>query len=204
MKLLGISGSNREGGNSYSLLSTALERAPDVDARVLQVASLSIKPCELCFGKCAQSPYACVIRDDLETVLDEMRSADGVVIACPFYFYVPSRFQALLERISCLDYFTLKNHGEGHSPVVGKPCGLVSVSASGSTFNVSQILHHLQEFALMLGMRVVTRPLWPYIGVPASSGGMDAGAVLQEKGSVAQVSELVDALVTEVRSGGRA
>jgi len=121
-----------------------------------------LKPCEVCFEQCAQNPYTCIIKDDLGFLFQEMKSADGIVIACPFYFYVPSKFQAFLERLSCLDYFTEERHGKGLSPLAGKPCLLIAVSVSGSGFNAFQLLHHLQEFALMLGMQPINITRWAF------------------------------------------
>ena len=156
MKILGISGSNRKDGNSYLLLKEMFKDVLPIEAKIVQVAELNIKPCELCFESCAQKPFSCVIEDDFRVVFEEMKSADGIVIACPFYFYVPSKFQAFMERTSCLDYFTEERHGKRLSLLKGKSCVLMAVSASGSSFNAFQILHHLQEFALMLGMRPIT------------------------------------------------
>ncbi|MGQ9530596.1 MAG: flavodoxin family protein, partial [Candidatus Bathycorpusculaceae bacterium] len=153
MKILGISGSNRKDGNSYFLLKEMLESVSSVETKIVQVGELDIKPCELCFESCSMKPFECVIKDDFGLLFDEMKSADGIIFACPFYFYVPSKFQSFLEKISCLDYFTQKNHGDGHNPLIGKQCLLIVVSASGSSFNAFQLLHHLQEFALMFRMK---------------------------------------------------
>jgi len=139
-----------------------------------------------------------VIEDDFKVLFEEMKSADGIVISCPFYFYVPSKFQAFMERTSCLDYFTEERHGRGLSPLNGKSCALMAVSASGSGFNAFQILHHLQEFVLMLGMRPVTTNTWPFIGFSARSGEIEKGAILKEKEAIKQAKELLKLLVGEI------
>ena len=148
MKILDLAGSNRKDGNSYLLLREMFQDLADVETRIVQVAELNIRPCELCFELCAQKPFACVLEDDFKLLLAEMKSADGLIIACPFYFYVPAKFQPVLERLSSLDAFTEERHGQGLSPLAGKPCALIVVSASGSSFNAFQMLHHLQEFKL--------------------------------------------------------
>lgn len=201
MKILGIVGSNRKNGNSYLLLKEAFQDLSDVDTRIIQVAELNIRPCELCFELCAQKPLACVIEDGFAVLLEEMKSADGIIIACPFYFYVPSRFQPVLERLSCLDYFTEERHGKGVSPLARKLCALICVSASGSSFNAFQILHHLQEFALMLRMRVVAVSQWPFIGLAAKSGEIEKGAILTETEAIEQARELAKSLVREIGLG---
>jgi multimeric flavodoxin WrbA len=200
VRILGVSGSNRKDGNSYLLLKEMFRDASSVETKIVQLAELSIKPCELCFNQCAREPFGCVIEDDFKRLLEEMRSADAVVIACPFYFYIPSKFQAFIERVSCVDYFTEERHGRGLSPLNGKWCALVAVSASGSSFNASQILHHLQEFALMLGMRLVTVDTWPFIGLSVKSGGIERGAVLKEEESIQRVKELLKLTIGKLES----
>jgi len=198
MRILGISGSNRKNGNSYLLLKEMLQDGPSIEKKIIQVAELNIKPCELCFESCSVKPFECVIEDDFNVLFTEMKSADGIIFACPFYFYVPSKFQAFLERLSCIDYFTQEKHGDGHNPLVGKPCLLITVSASGSSFNAFQILHHLQEFALMLRMRPVTSNSWPFIGFSAKSGDIEKGAILRETEVMEQAKELLKLLLKKM------
>ncbi|MGQ9596606.1 MAG: flavodoxin family protein [Thermoproteota archaeon] len=195
MRILGVSGSNRMDGNSYLLLKEMFRDTSCVETRIVQLAELSIKPCELCFDQCAREPFGCVLEDDFKRLFREMESADAVVIACPFYFYVPSKFQAFVERMSCLDYFTEERHGKGLSPLKGKWCALIAVSASGSSFNAFQILHHLQEFVLMLGARLVTVDSWPFIGLSVKTGSVKKGTVLKEEDSIKHVKELMKLLI---------
>ena len=198
MKVLGIVGSNRKNGNSYLLLKETLKNFSSIETKIIQVAELNIKPCEVCFERCAAKPFECVINDDFQLLFTELKSAEGIIFVCPFYFYVPSKFQAFLERISCLDYFTSERHGEGNNPLAGKPCLLVTVSASGSSFNAFQILHHLQEFALMLQMKPVNLRFWPFIGLSAKAGGIESGAVLKEIETLKQAREAVSLLIKEI------
>jgi len=200
MKILGISGSNRKEGNSYLFLREVLRELAPIETEIIQVAELNIKPCELCIDSCSLEPFKCLIDDDFKILFEKMKAADGVIFACPFYFYVPAKFQAFLERISCLDYFTLERHGENKNPLAGKPCLLVAVSASGASFNAFQILHHLQEFTLMLKMKPITTDDWPYIGFSAKSGKMERGAILKEKEVIEKGRKLVKQLIKEIES----
>lgn len=198
MKILGIVGSNRKKGNSYLLLQEMFQNLPGIEIKIIQVAELKIKPCKLCFKVCAKKPYQCMIKDDFEMLFEEMKSSDGIIIACPFYFYIPSKFQPFLERVSCIDYFTQKKHKAGHNPLADKPCLLVTISASGSSFNAFQILHHLQEFALMLHLQPVTTNFWPYIGFSAKSGNIEKGSILKEMEVIEKAKEVMGLLVREI------
>jgi len=198
MKILGIVGSNRKKGNSYLLLKEMSQDLSEIKVKIIQVAELKIKPCKLCFEVCAKKLYQCIIKDDFEMLFEEMKSADGIIIACPFYFYIPSKFQPFLERVSCLDYFTQEKHGAGHNPLTDKPCLLITISASGSSFNAFQILHHLQEFALMLHMQPVTTDFWPYIGFSAKGGDIDKGSILKETEVIEKAKEVIELFVREI------
>ena len=103
MKLLGISASNRRDGNSYLILKKALP----LDTEIIQFADLEIKPCTHCWESCGQVPFKCVVEDHLVMVLDKMKSANGIIISCPLYFYISSKFQAFIERLVCLEYYTI-------------------------------------------------------------------------------------------------
>jgi len=56
MRILGVSGSNRKDGNSYLLLKEMFKDVLPIDTKIVQIAELNIKPCELCFESCAQKP----------------------------------------------------------------------------------------------------------------------------------------------------
>jgi len=44
MKILGIVGSNRKDGNSCLLLKETFQGFPDIEAKIVQVAELNIRP----------------------------------------------------------------------------------------------------------------------------------------------------------------
>jgi multimeric flavodoxin WrbA len=55
---LGVAGSNRRDGSSYLLLKEMFRDVPSVEMKIVQLAELSIKPCELCFDQCVPEPSA--------------------------------------------------------------------------------------------------------------------------------------------------
>jgi len=200
MRILGVAGSNRKAGNSYLLLKEMFDGFSDIETRIIQVAELNIRPCELCFDLCAQKPFECAVEDDLRMLLDEMKSADGIVLACPKCCDVPSRFQPVLERIGCLDYITMEKHGKGLSPLKGKLCALIVVSAGGG-FHMS-LLRHLHESSLIVGMRPITPDFWPHIGFFARSGGVQKGAISEQTEVIEQARDLLRSLVSEIEKEG--
>ncbi len=103
MKVLALEGSPRKGGNSSLLLDWVLEGVKKGGGGVvrLRVADLDIQPCTGC-GVCL-SAGECVIRDDMDGVMDLVFSTHHMVVATPVYFYhVPAQLKALVDRFQPL------------------------------------------------------------------------------------------------------
>jgi multimeric flavodoxin WrbA len=99
MKVLGIYGSPRPGGNSDLLLDRALEGAQSGGAKIerLYVRDLKIAGCLEC-GGCDQTG-ACVIPDDMDLIYPQLQEAEAVFVSAPMFFYgVPAQLKALVDR----------------------------------------------------------------------------------------------------------
>ena len=99
MKVLGIYGSPRKGGNSDLLLDKILEGAASQGGEVssLCVRDITISGCIGC-GECDETGE-CVIRDGMTEVYPMFREADAIVLASPIYFYgLPAKAKALVDR----------------------------------------------------------------------------------------------------------
>ena len=103
MKVLGIAGSPRRGGNTDTLLARFLEGAASQGAEVktLRVCDLKIRGCLHC-DACLEKGE-CRVQDDMQMVYREMEAADRIVIASPLQFMsVPSELKALIDRCQAL------------------------------------------------------------------------------------------------------
>ncbi len=99
MKVLGIGGSPRKGGNTDTLLASFMEGAASCRAEVktLSACNLDIKICSHC-DACYEKGE-CKIRDDMQVVRSEMESADRIVMASPLHFMtVTAQMKALIDR----------------------------------------------------------------------------------------------------------
>jgi multimeric flavodoxin WrbA len=99
MKILGISGSPRRGGNTDFVLEEVLRSAEEegADVELVSIAGLTIYPCEAC-EFCAENKR-CKHDDDVQEIYDKMLAADGIVMGAPVYFgNVPSQVKALIDR----------------------------------------------------------------------------------------------------------
>jgi len=172
VKIVGICGSHRKGGSSYRLLEEAMKGVKEVDrmaeTKIIELARLRINPCiSTCPEGCARETFECALKDDLQTVFDEMKNADGILIASPRYFIVPSKLQALMERMYCVNYCTKYKNPEAIHPLTNKPIGFLTVSASGG-YSTIPLLEHLEKFALWLNMKPVMMKAFPFRGVVAT------------------------------------
>ena len=173
MKILGICASHRKGGGTYRLLEEAMkgvkEEDQTMDTRIIELAGLKIGPCIATCGYddavgCAKRPFECNVKDDLQLVFEEMKQANGILIASPRYFIVPSKLQALIERLYCTHYWTRWKNPSTPPPLVSKPFGILTTSSSDA-YSAIPLQEHLEKFLLWLQMAPVTVKKWPFRGV---------------------------------------
>ncbi len=171
MRILGVSGSHRKGQNTYRLLEETMkgvkEVEPTAETQIIELAGLKIEPCIAACGyagTCGKEPFQCVLKDDLQMVFNEMKMANGILMASPRYFIVPSKLQALIERLYCVNYHTQRKNPSLPPPLKDKPFGLLSTSSSDA-YSVIPLQEHLEKFCLWLQMKPVTIEKWPFRGV---------------------------------------
>lgn len=103
MKVLGIYGSPRKGGNTEILLEEMLKGAAKEGAEVdrLYVVDYVITPCKECHG-CDETGQ-CVILDDMEKIYPRLIDSDVIILASPIFFYgVTAWVKALIDRSQAL------------------------------------------------------------------------------------------------------
>lgn len=103
MRVLGIFGSPRRGGNTEILLEEALKGAEAEGAQLerLYLSELTITPCKECHG--CDDTGNCVILDDMQKVYPKLLEADVIILASPIFFYgVTAWAKALVDRCQAL------------------------------------------------------------------------------------------------------
>lgn len=99
MKILGIVCSPRKGGNTEILVKETLQAAANAGAEteLITIADKKITPCDGC-NACLKEGV-CKIKDDMQTMSEQMEKADGIVFGTPVYFYnVTAQAKALIDR----------------------------------------------------------------------------------------------------------
>ncbi len=99
MKILGLSCSPRQDGNTVTLLSQALEGARGEGAQVelFSVAGKDLRPCDAC--RACNKTGVCIVKDDMEPLYVKLLEADGIIFGTPVYFYgMTAQAKAIIDR----------------------------------------------------------------------------------------------------------
>ncbi|MGY4707796.1 flavodoxin family protein [Candidatus Bipolaricaulota sp. J31] len=102
MRVIGIVGSPRRGGNTDLLVERVLDgvRAHGLETEKILLAELDIRPCRACYS-CTGSGR-CVLDDDFSGLLEKTLGAKGVVLGSPTYVgTVTAQMKAFVDRVDC-------------------------------------------------------------------------------------------------------
>jgi len=103
VKVLGLSGSPRRGGNTDILLEEMLKGAEEQGAQTQKIiiSQLTFTPCTGCHG--CDEDGVCVLKDDMEGIYPKLMEADWIILASPIFFYgVTAWTKALIDRVQSL------------------------------------------------------------------------------------------------------
>ena len=86
MKILGIVGSPRKGGNTEILVEEALTATREAGAQteIILLADKNIAGCDGC-GSCFETGV-CKIKDDMQSIYPQLEAADAIIFGSPVYF----------------------------------------------------------------------------------------------------------------------
>jgi multimeric flavodoxin WrbA len=170
MRVLGISGSPRRGGNTDLLINTALEvlAKEGLETEFVSLADRQVQPCLAC-GRCLKSETIQCWQEDpaFDGMLQKFVTADGVLIGSPVYFgSATPQIMSLLDRVG----YVSRRHPQILRRKVG--AAIVVARRAGQNFTFAQ----LNYFFLISEMIVPGSNYWNV-------------AVGREKGEVADDNE---------------
>jgi len=102
LKVIGILGSPRRGGNSEVLLDKALEGARQAGCETGKIVlnELDFRPCQ----ECEYMPEngRCHVQDEMQKVYPLVEEADAVILATPVFFgSVSAQTKMMIDRYQC-------------------------------------------------------------------------------------------------------
>lgn len=102
MRVLGINGSPRIGGNTDILLDKVLEGARSKGARTEKVVlnNLKFSPCQECEN--LRDDGSCIIEDDMQPLYKKIEEADRIILASPIFFgSLSAQTKMMIDRFQC-------------------------------------------------------------------------------------------------------
>jgi multimeric flavodoxin WrbA len=151
MRIVGIVGSPRPGGNTEAITRMALEEIEKdgIETEIIRLSEKKIEPCDAC--RSCRTIGSCRIKDDFETIYFKMVEADGIILATPVYYGAASpQMTNLLSRTYGYAYGTRR-------PFEGKVGGPIVVARrAGQNFTFAQLMF----FYMIKGMIVPGSTYW--------------------------------------------
>jgi multimeric flavodoxin WrbA len=185
MNILGLICSPRSPGNCELIVKEISRQIPDPhELRLTRLPKLNIQSCQGCY-RCLFKEQRCWIKDDLNTVLDDMSWADALIVAVPTYFLGPNAsLKLLLDR-------GLSFYGRAAS-LWGKPA--VGIGIAGIDGKEGYTLLGIQNFLKMIQSDIRSVQMI-YGALP--------GEILQIEKNTLVIRRLAKALITpEPKSTG--
>lgn len=189
MKVLGLSGGHRRGGNTDSLVGRALNVCKNAgfETEFVSLSGLDVNFCTDC-GTCRKG-FACSIKDDVFPVIERMRDADAIIVGTPTYFAsVSGRLKTFLDRT-----IPLRRNGMMLSGKIG---GAIAVGGSrngGQEKAVDEIL----DWMLLQEMLVVSDKKTAHFG--GICVGRNAGDALQDGTGLETVENLAKKIIETLK-----
>ncbi|MBW1800626.1 MAG: flavodoxin family protein [Deltaproteobacteria bacterium] len=132
MKVLGMYGSPRKGGNTDQLLDRALEGAQSAGAEIKKVYArrLKMSGCIECGG--CDDTGKCVVDDDMQSVYPLFEEADVIFLASPIFFYgLTAQVKAVVDRSqACWSKKMLEKTADDRDSHTGGQGYLIAVGAT--------------------------------------------------------------------------
>jgi multimeric flavodoxin WrbA len=142
MKILGVLGSPRIGGNSDILLDRALDGAKEAGAEVEKIVlrRMKISGCLDC-TKCNEAGV-CAIKDDMQDLYPKILEADAILHSVPVYFWaMTAQMKAYLDRWCAFFDGEWKWHKHYYPKIKGKKIGLITVCGDSNVHTADPIVH---------------------------------------------------------------
>lgn len=182
MKVLGVMGSPRIGGNSDILLDDALAGAKEADADVGKIIlnKLKISGCHDC-KKCNETGI-CVIKDNMQEIHKKILEADAIIHSCPVYFWaMTAQMKAYLDRWTAFFDAEWRWQKQYYPKMKGKRVGLITLCGDPNPHTADPIVHSFKSTADM------TKLNWIGVVMASASG---RGDIVKDDNARKQAMEL--------------
>ncbi len=163
MKVVAFNGSARRDGNTAILVRRVFAELEKegIETELVQLAGQHIHGCAAC-GQCFKNKnQKCVFDDDIvNTCIEKMRAADGIILASPTYFAdVTSEMKALIDRAG----FVARANDDMFQRKVG--AAVVAVRRAGAMHAFDSLNHFF-----LIGQMIIPGSSYWNIGIGRAKG----------------------------------
>ena len=149
MNVLLVNGSPHKSGCTFTALSEVANRLNmhEIETNIFHIGTESIRGCMAC-GKCIPSGY-CIYSDDrVNSCIDLLKKADGLIVGSPVYYAGPNgALRAFLDRL-----FYRKSRSYEYKPAAA----IVNCRRGGA----SSAFDSLNKYFLISNMPIVPSQYW--------------------------------------------
>ena len=161
--VVGILGSPRRGGNTETLLDSALAGAAEAGHSTAKIVlnDLSIRPCQNC-GFCGKNGR-CWIEDDMQTLYPILDVAPRIIVAAPIFFTnVSAQTKLMVDR--CQTYWARRYVLKTMPDVEGRRGAFISVGGFKKAMKFFECAERLvKSWCITLGIRYVGGRFYEHI-----------------------------------------
>lgn len=154
MKVLGILGSPRVGGNSDILLEQALKGAREAGVEVEKIilGKKKISGCLDC-QKCNDTGV-CAIKDDMQEIQKKILEADVIIHSVPVYFWsMTAQMKAYLDRWCVFFDGDWSWHKAYYPKMKGKKIGLITVCGNPNVSTANPVVLSFKTTCKYFGLK---------------------------------------------------
>jgi multimeric flavodoxin WrbA len=104
MRVVGVDGSGRTGGNTGVLVRAFLDGAEDAGAEtsLLELGDWTLRGCSACKACKSDPKKVCVIEDDMQRFYELAPETDTLLLASPVYLdHITAQLMAFIQRTYC-------------------------------------------------------------------------------------------------------
>ncbi len=161
-----VNGSPRLNGKSarvVRMLKLLIEqRTPEVELVEFEVGRMDVSGCNGC--EFCRTNGECVMDDDMTQFIDELDSADRVLLVVPVYFAgVPSQMKAVLDRLQPYFWPYLERKKAGETLPEKRPLSLFVVGDGGDPHGYDPLVASVRSSMALAGFSI--DEVIPLIGI---------------------------------------
>lgn len=171
MKVIAINGSPKAEGNTYQALKIVTEALEQegISTEIIHVGNKSIRGCIACGWCYEQKNEKCVFDDDVNEIIQKLKTADGIIIGSPVYYAsIAGTMKSFLDRT----FYVASANGGLFRHKVGASVVAVRRSGEVATFD------HLNHYFTITEMFIASSNYWNVI-----HGRMPGEALQDEEGT---------------------